>query len=216
MSQLRRVSALILILSLVVLPLAPGSASAFPADLFGYRQTMQEDIAAFPQWLGALERQLRDDLRDGDCAERRLNRCHMRQWLAFLARIRPLPVREQLRQINHYANEKDYILDLDNYGIEDYWAVPRQFFTNGGDCEDYTITKYFSLQWLGYPRDELRIVVVQDTNLRVPHAVLAVGRGSDILILDNQVRDVLPDDEVVHYAPVYSINQSSWWIHTAR
>jgi predicted transglutaminase-like cysteine proteinase len=204
-----------LALSIVALA-APGRAAAFPADLFGYQQAPQPDLAAFPQWLAALERQLRDDLRDGDCGERRLNRCHMAEWLAFLARVRALPRREQLREVNRYANEKDYVLDLENYALEDYWAVPREFLGNGGDCEDFAIAKYFSLGWLGFPREELRIVVVQDTNLRVPHAVLAVGRGEEILILDNQVREVLPDERVVHYAPVFSLNERSWWIHTPR
>lgn len=201
---------------LPALLLASAPARSFPGDLFGYEQVAQADVATFPQWLGALERQLRDDLREGDCAERRINRCHMTRWLAFLARIRALPAREQFREINRYANEKDYVLDIENYQVEDYWAIPRQFFANGGDCEDFAITKYFSLRWLGYPQEELRIVVVQDTNLRAPHAVLAVGRDSDILILDNQVRDVLPHTRVVHYAPVYSINERSWWIHTPR
>jgi predicted transglutaminase-like cysteine proteinase len=217
MSQFRRPAALFIhILCALSLLAGPLPAYGFPANLFGYRQTAQEGVRAFPQWLRALERQLRDDLRDGDCGEPRLNRCHMTQWLAFLARIRALPVREQLREINRYANDKDYVLDLDNYGIEDYWAIPREFFGNGGDCEDYAITKYFSLRWLGYPGDDMRIVVVQDTNLRAPHAVLAVGRGEDIVVLDNQVGEVLPQAKVVHYVPVYSINERGWWIHSPR
>jgi predicted transglutaminase-like cysteine proteinase len=216
MSQFRRVTAVLLQTCVLSLLATTVPAHAFPADLFGYQQTAQDDVAAFPQWLRALERQLRDDLRDGDCGERRINRCHMAQWLAFLTRIRALPPQEQLREINRYANEKDYVLDLDNYGFEDYWAIAREFLGNGGDCEDFAITKYFSLRWLGYPRDDMRIVVVQDTNLRVPHAVLAVGRGNDILVLDNQIREVLPHGQVVHYAPVYSINERGWWIHTTR
>ena len=216
MSQFHRAAAVLLQAYVLSLLVAPFPALAFPANLFGYEQTAQYDVAAFPQWLSALERQLRDDLRDGDCGERRINRCHMAQWLTFLARIRALPPQEQLREINRYANEKDYVLDLDNYGVEDYWAIPREFLGNGGDCEDFAITKYFSLRWLGYPRDDLRIVVVQDTNLRVPHAILAVGRGDEILVLDNQVREVLPHRQVVHYAPVFSINERGWWIHTSR
>jgi predicted transglutaminase-like cysteine proteinase len=198
----------------VALFLVPLAARAFPADLFGYQQAAQADIATFPQWLSVIERQLRDDLRDGDCDERRINRCHMRQWLAFLDRIRELPPREQMREVNRYVNDKNYVLDLDNYGVEDYWAIPRQHFTNGGDCEDFAIAKYFSLRWLGFARNDLRVVVVQDTNLRVPHAVLAVSQDADIFILDNQVREVLSHHRVVHYAPVYSINERSWWIHT--
>ena len=75
------------------------------------------------------------------------------------------------------------------------------------------ITKLLSLRWLGFAIDDMRLVVVQDTNLRVPHAVLAVSQGRDTLILDNQVQAVLTDRDVVHYAPVYSINESRWWIH---
>jgi predicted transglutaminase-like cysteine proteinase len=216
MSHLSRVAGLALRMACVALALAPGPAGAFAPDLFGYRQDAQQGIDTFPQWLGVLERHLRDDLRDGDCGQRRINRCHMRQWLEFLASIRDLPPSMQLREVNRYANEKQYVLDLDNYGAEDYWATPREFLPAGGDCEDYAITKYFSLSWLGFPRDELRVVVVQDTNLRVPHAVLAVGSGRDIMVLDSQVRDVLPHRQVVHYAPVYSINQRGWWIHTPR
>ena len=191
-------------------------AWAFRPDLFGYRQFQQDNLATFPQWVRVLERHLRDDLRDGDCGERRLNRCHMAEWLAFLDGVRRLPPREQLEQVNRYANAKDYVLDIDNYGVEDYWAIPREFLARGGDCEDYAITKFFSLRWLGYPGEELRIVVVQDTNLRVPHAVLAVGRGDDILILDSQAQRVVSQREVVHYAPVYSITESHWWLHTPR
>lgn len=216
MSQIRRAASRVLLAGAVLLSSAGVPAHAFSRDLFGYEQAAQPDIADFPQWLSALERHLRDDLKDGDCAERRINRCHMTRWLALLERLRGRPLAEQLREINRYANEKEYVLDIENYRVEDYWTIPREFFSNGGDCEDFAITKYFSLRWLGYPDDELRIVVVQDTNLRAPHAVLAVGQGSEILILDNQVRDVLPHGVVVHYAPVYSINQRSWWIHTPR
>ena len=201
------------ILASVLLVLASAVAGAFPQQLFGYQQLPQERISDFPQWLSALERQLKDGLKDGDCGDRTFNRCHLAQWQHFLEQTRRLPVAEQLRAVNRYANTRDYVLDLDNYGVEDYWAIPREFLRNGGDCEDYVITKLFSLRWLGFPPDEMRLVVVQDTNLRVPHAVLAVARGQDTLILDNQIQSVLTDREVVHYAPVFSINESHWWIH---
>lgn len=205
------------ILLCFVLGFTSGAASAFPTALFGYRQLPQEQIADFPQWLRLLERHLKDDLRDGpeagDCSARVFNRCHLAEWRRFLQQTQSLPPAEQLRAVNRFANTREYVLDIDNYGIEDYWAIPREFLGNGGDCEDYVITKLFSLLWLGYPPDDLRLVVVQDTNLRVPHAVLAVARGGDILILDNQVQAVLSDREVVHYVPVFSLNESRWWIH---
>jgi predicted transglutaminase-like cysteine proteinase len=130
--------------------------------------------------------------------------------------VRGLPLREQLARVNRYGNDHPYVTDIDNYGREDYWAVPREFLPRGGDCEDFVLAKYFSLRLLGYGVDELRVVVVQDTNLRVPHAVLAVARGGDTWILDNQVQQVRSHRDIVHYAPVYSINDRQWWLHVPR
>jgi len=200
-----------------LLCLISGAAGAFPADLFGYRAVPQEQLGDFPQWLGVLERHLKDDLQDGpaagDCSARVFNRCHLATWLRFLDSVRGLPAANQLAAVNRFANTREYQLDIDNYGVEDYWAIPREFLGSGGDCEDYVITKLFSLLWLGFPADELRLVVVQDTNLRVPHAVLAVARGRDTLILDNQVQAVLTDRDVVHYVPVFSLDRTRWWLH---
>lgn len=191
----------------------PQSASGFPAGLFGYTQNEQPDTQVFGQWIQVLERHLQIDIAEGDCSEAVLTRCHMRNWLTFIDSLRGHPRAEQIAEVNHYANKKPYILDIDNYGVEDYWAATREFLYNYGDCEDYAITKLFSLRWLGFSMDELRIVVLQDTNLRVPHAVLAVANNNDILILDNQSQEVISHRDIVHYAPVYSINEHHWWIH---
>lgn len=205
------------VLALVIMAQFCGTAAAartpFPNNLFGYSQSLQSDTAIFGQWVQALERHILIDIPEGDCDSTTLNRCHLRNWLAFLETLRSRPFAEQLDAVNRYANQKDYVLDIDNYGVEDYWAVPKEFLYNNGDCEDYAITKMFSLRWLGFPTDELRIVVLQDTNLRIPHAVLAVADHDDILILDNQIQEVISHRKIVHYAPVYSINESHWWIH---
>jgi predicted transglutaminase-like cysteine proteinase len=201
-----------LLLALAALLSAGGSHAA--SDLFGYQETRQADIALFRQWLDALERHIRLDVPEADCAETRFNACHLREWQAFIETIRAEPLAVQLQRINDHANRKRYVLDIDNYGAEDYWAVAREFLYNGGDCEDYAITKLFSLRWLGIERERLRIVVLQDTNLRIPHAVLAVYAGDDIYILDNQIRQVVTHRDIVHYVPVYSINEAHWWIHT--
>jgi len=189
------------------------SPGTFPGDLFGYREAPRTDIAVFPQWVQALERHLADNLEDGDCNATTINTCHMRAWREFLNGIKDLPEREQIDRVNRYANDKDYLLDIDNYGLLDYWAIPREFLLNGGDCEDYAITKLMSLRWLGHAPDTMRIVVLQDTNLRIAHAVMAIGNGDDILILDNQAEEVLSHREIIHYAPVYSIGETRWWMH---
>jgi predicted transglutaminase-like cysteine proteinase len=199
--------------------LLAGPAPAGPADgpfsaLFGYREVEQTDIQVFPQWLDVLEHHLTTDLEDGSCTETaRFNRCHLDEWRAFLDDIRDRPRAAQLDAINRFANEQRYVLDIDNYGKEDYWAIPELFLENGGDCEDYVIVKLFSLRWLGWNIADMRLVVVQDTNLRLPHAVLAVAREQGVVILDNQVSVVVPERTIVHYAPVYSISDRQWWLH---
>ncbi len=202
--------------ALLAAALLPPRALGFPTDLFGYAEAPQRDTGAFPQWMQARERHLRDRLVDPACSGPGRRGCELRDWQAFIESVRGLPLREQLARVNRYGNDHPYVLDVDNWGREDYWAVPREFLPRGGDCEDFVLAKYFSLRLLGYAVDELRVVVVQDTNLRVPHAVLAVARGGDTWILDNQVQQVRSHRDIVHYAPVYSINDRQWWLHVPR
>lgn len=190
-----------------------GTLSAAPA-LFGYNESHHKDISSFTQWIAVLERHLLTDTPAASCEETRFNRCHLQQWQSFIDGIRELPRAEQLQAVNRYANNKPYRLDIENYGLADYWASASEFLPNGGDCEDYAITKLFSLLWLDFPIDSLRIVVLQDTNLRIPHAILAYYSGNDILLLDNQTQEVVDHREIIHYVPVYSINEQGWWIHT--
>ncbi len=198
---------LVIVLFLVSLPATADS-------LFRYRALPQASgIETFGQWVRVLERHLTEDVPEGSCEETRFNRCHLQRWQAFLEAQRDRPVMEQIVAVNRYANRLPYVLDIDNYGVEDYWAIAKEFLDRGGDCEDYAITKFFSLKWLGFPVDRLRIVVLQDTNLRVPHAVLAVDMNGRHLILDNQIDQVVTDDEIVHYVPVYSINEEGWWMY---
>lgn len=182
--------------------------------LFGYQETQQLALTQVPHWLDLLDRHSREDIPEGNCTSGFFNTCHLKSWLKFLEGIRGLSTDEQISKINYYANTKSYVLDIDNYGISDYWAIVRQFLYNGGDCEDYAITKLMSLQYLGFDINKTRIVVLQDTNLRIAHAVLAVARGGRILIMDNQVEEIVPHNQIVHYIPLYSVNESSWWIHT--
>ena len=59
----------------------------------------------------------------------------------------------------------------------------------------------------------IRIVILQDTNLRIAHAVLAVARENDIFILDNQTKEVISHNDIAHYLPLFSVNENKWWLH---
>ncbi len=182
-------------------------------NLFGYQELSQNDMSYLPQWLNVLERHITEDVPEGDCTDSFFNTCHLKKWFSFLESIKGQPVLVQIEAVNQYANKKTYVIDMDNYGMEDYWAISREFFYNGGDCEDYAITKFFSLQWLGFDMNAIRVVILQDTNLRVAHAVLAVESGNDVVILDNQTKEVISHNDIAHYIPLFSVNRNQWWLH---
>ncbi len=211
--QSRCINSIMSILVLAVLVTSPAKAAPFQT-LFGYTEIQQSDIHVFPQWLTVLENQHVNIVKQGDCINGQVSSdCQLQNWHKFLTSIRDLAPNAQLDAVNRFANEQDYVVDIENYGHEDYWALPGQFLTNGGDCEDYAIVKLFSLLQLGWPAESMRLVVVQDTNLGMPHAILAVASGQDVWILDNQAASIVAEQNIEHYAPVYSISGRQWWLH---
>lgn len=184
-----------------------------PNALFGYKESHRSDLNLFPQWLSVLEQHMKEMVPEGQCDARVFNRCHLREWLSFLQSISQLSTDEKIRMVNNYANNKEYILDIENYGLDDYWATPKQFLINNGDCEDYAIIKMMSFKQLGFDVNKMRVVVVQDTNQKTVHAVMSIDMHGDILILDNQIEEVISHREIFHYVPVYSVNENSWWMH---
>lgn len=184
-----------------------------PNALFAYKEVPRSNLKLFPQWLSVLEQHMKEMTPEGQCDARIFNRCHLREWLSFLQSIRHMSTDEQIRKVNGYANNKEYILDIENYGLGDYWATPKQFLQNNGDCEDYAIIKMMSLKQLGFDVNKMRVVVVQDTNQRIAHAVMSIDRHNDILILDNQIEEVISHRDIFHYVPVYSVNENNWWMH---
>ena len=182
------------------------------AGLFGYQENERKNLKMFPQWLSMLERNIKQRAAGDACKIENQEACHIKNWLDYLHSIRHLPKKQQVDKVNRYANQHDYILDIDNYGLEDYWATPREFLYNNGDCEDYAIIKMLSLKILGFNMEGIRLVVLQDTNLRIAHAVLAISTKQDVFILDNQIDDVISHKHIVHYVPVYAVNEKKWWM----
>ena len=143
-------------------------------------------------------------------------RCSRDAWEAFIKEQEGREGAELLDAVNHYMNKTPYIVDPVNWGLPDYWATPDEFFLKDGDCEDYAISKYVTLKRLGVDPNSMRLVILQDENLKIAHAVLAVEYDGDYYILDNQINSVMPDDKILHYRPVYSINESGWWLHRVK
>jgi predicted transglutaminase-like cysteine proteinase len=194
---------------LLCLPGSPVSAaSQTPADsIFGTKEMHSSNLNMFPKWRDALRR---FDTELKTCSG---GSCKVQEWNAFLDSVRTKPPEDQIRAVNREMNDKPYVTDPVNWHMPDYWATPLQFLRKDGDCEDYAISKYMALKALGFKADDLRIVVLQDTNLNVPHAVLVVFQQGRALVLDNQVSGVVPASSIHHYHPFYSINEDGWWLH---
>ncbi|HTL25369.1 MAG TPA: transglutaminase-like cysteine peptidase [Burkholderiales bacterium] len=124
--------------------------------------------------------------------------------------------REKLEIVNDFMNRTPFISDLQHWGKEDYWATPVEFLsTNGGDCEDFSIAKYFALRSLGVPDEKLRITYVKEIVVyNEAHMVLAYFPAPDAepLVLDNINKTIRPASTRTDLVPVYSFNGSGLWL----
>jgi len=134
---------------------------------------------------------------------------NIKSWEKQLLPLQNEKIDEQLYVVNNFFNEIPYYTDLEHWGKPDYWATPVEMLgTNGGDCEDYVIAKYFSLRALGIPDSKLRMMFVTALRQNQAHMVLAYYPEPNAipLILDNINPRILPANERRDLRPVYSFN----------
>lgn len=101
------------------------------------------------------------------------------------------------------------IEDRDHWGAEDYWATPAETIGSaGGDCEDFSIAKYYLLKELGVPLGRLHITYVRVMPRGTAHMVLAyyATPEAEPLILDNLNGRVSPASDRFDLEPVYHFN----------
>jgi predicted transglutaminase-like cysteine proteinase len=193
---------------------APASADAMRPSFLRSVETRSTNLSQFTRWNAVLSRFAEEAVRVEHAACRSgAAACSYKEWLQFLHRLHRTSKWEQLVAVNNYMNARPYVADDKNWGIEDYWATPGEFLVRSGDCEDFAVAKFLSLKQLGWTDDELRIAAVKDRKLGVGHAVLVAYFGGKVWLLDNQLEHVTDLDTVRHYEPVYSINESHWWLH---
>jgi predicted transglutaminase-like cysteine proteinase len=138
-------------------------------------------------------------------------------WKGILTdpRHRQLAEREKLELVNEFMTRTPYICDPTQWCMEDYWATPMEFLANeGGDCEDFTIAKYYTLRALGMPNEKLGVAYVKETRIsNGHHMVLAYyeSAGSEPLILDNLIEKILPASQRPDLIPIYMVNGSGLW-----
>jgi predicted transglutaminase-like cysteine proteinase len=145
-------------------------------------------------------------------------RTHLSGWQQFARDRRSLgqvPDPAVLAAVNTQFNRLPYRTDQAHWSAEDYWATPAETVaSNGSDCEDYSISKYFMLKELGVPISRLRITYVTSSRIREPHMVLAYYATPDAepLVLDNLDSNVRPASQRSDLTPVYSFNDDEVWL----
>lgn len=127
--------------------------------------------------------------------------------------------RKRLERVNNFFNQMRFIDDIKLWRRNDYWATPLEFLgAAGGDCEDFSISKYFTLLELGIPDEKMRMVYVKALRYNQFHMVVAYYEtpGAVPLILDNLIPDIRPATRRTDLAPVFSFNGSHLWLMKAR
>ncbi|MBP6188173.1 MAG: transglutaminase-like cysteine peptidase [Azonexus sp.] len=148
------------------------------------------------------------------------------EWQRMLGAERKTTETEKLRRVNDFVNRRiTFDDDISVWGQNDYWATPTEIIGQGrGDCEDFSIAKYFSLIDLGIPINKLRLVYVKavqtgpaGTFLQA-HMVLAyyATPTADPLVLDNLNPQILPASQRSDLSPIFSFNSAGLWQGTGN
>jgi predicted transglutaminase-like cysteine proteinase len=143
-------------------------------------------------------------------------------WNRMLDKARHSPAEEKLFQVNQFFNRHvRYTEDQILWKKSDYWATPVEIMgMRAGDCEDYTIAKYFSLLQLGIARQQLRLIYVKaqiggpQSKLFQAHMVLGYYPTPDAipLILDSLINTIEPANKRPDLHPVFSFNSEGLWV----
>tara|TARA_R110001592_G_scaffold363291_1_gene683338 strand:+ start:13458 stop:14162 length:705 start_codon:yes stop_codon:yes gene_type:complete len=129
------------------------------------------------------------------------------------------PEVSKLNLVNDFFNGARFAKDIDIWKTTDYWATPIEFIgRDAGDCEDFSIAKYYALKLMGVDTSKLRITYVKAIKLNQAHMVLAYypTPSADPLILDNLNRRIRPAKERKDLRPVYSFNADNLWLSRSR
>jgi predicted transglutaminase-like cysteine proteinase len=139
-------------------------------------------------------------------------------WQRLIEDARALPDADKLAKVNTFFNRRSlYETDLVIWQQEDYWETPLEFMGRGtGDCEDFAIAKYMTLQILGVGNEHLRLIYVRaktGATAAVAHMVLGYfpQPTDEPLILDNLITSVRPASQRSDLVPVFSFNSDGLW-----
>ena len=136
-------------------------------------------------------------------------------WDQLLADSQDKSIREKLELVNNFFNKMKWVEDKTLWKQRDYWATPiESLIRNAGDCEDFSIAKYFTLRALGIPNEQLKITYVEQVEGRQSHMVLAYyeTNNTDPLILDNIDKEIHSYSQRQDLRIEFSFNAEGLWL----
>jgi predicted transglutaminase-like cysteine proteinase len=136
-------------------------------------------------------------------------------WHALIDQGRDWSDAKRMKAANDFVNQLVFVDDIKHWKQEDYWATPLQtIVTGGGDCEDFSIAKYFTLTEMGMQEDKLRLTYVKALTINQAHMVVSYYETpkSTPLVLDNLNTLILPATQRDDLWPVYSFNGTGLWL----
>ncbi len=183
--------------------------------IFGKTEMRAPSIGSVPKWQGVLDKMKtqKDMLKRCTASATACDPAASKPWNQITTEAAGLDPIAKLKAVNAFFNKWPYKTDLENYGIDDYWATPVEFMSRSGDCEDYAITKFYALLQLGFSNDDMRIVAITDHIRNIGHAVLVVRIGTDSVVLDNLSNLVMSHSRYPQYDPQFSVNETTRWMH---
>lgn len=174
-------------------------------------------LASLALWVAADQPLLLSDARIehyrklyGEAAARRL-----KAWQRLIREGQQLSEQEKLERVNRFFNQVRFLDDIVHWKQEDYWATPVEFLvSNGGDCEDFSIAKYYTLRAMGVPEERLSITYVKALTLNQAHMVLTYYPDPSAvpLVLDNLINQIRPASQRPDLLHVYTFNGESLWL----
>lgn len=157
-----------------------------------------------------------------DAAEKKFGteaRAKLLAWQQFIRDDDSADDLQRLAKVNEFFNRLTFVSDAIHWSQKDYWATPIEFLaSDGGDCEDFALAKYFTLKLMGVAEDKLHLTYVKALKLNQAHMVLTYYErpGSVPLVLDNLTNAIEPATKRNDLLPVYAFNGAGLWLAKER
>jgi predicted transglutaminase-like cysteine proteinase len=194
--------------------LNPTRIATFPVDRSEPFQPLTAIVlggALYDKWAG-LQRQLDDEALILVLCQEDRPHCASSAARQLLDIVDDALARDGRARLGHVNRAINLALrtgrDMDLYGQEDVWRSPLALLEIGaGDCEDYAIAKFVALRAAGMASEDLRLVILHDTQRNEDHAVLAARLDGNWLLLDNRRMSMIEDGQARQIRPLFVIDR---------